>query len=117
MYNGGATNQQGNQMVKRYHPPVVNDEAPRPEYVEMSEATHGRYVEHDDYEMLRENQALLRDNARRMMKAVKNSCLDIVTAKLVNTANPEVRKALEELEAEMKEISVDFSIFQPRQEF
>lgn len=104
-------------MVKRYHPPVVNDEAPRPEYVEMNEALHGGFVEHEDYEMLRENQALLRDNARRMMKAVKNSCLDILTAKLVKETDPEVKRALLELEEEMKEICVDFSIFMPRQEF
>ncbi len=104
-------------MVKRFHPPVVNEEAPRPEYVEMSEHTHGRFVEHEDYAMLQANQVQLRDQARRMMTAVKNSCVDIVTARLVAADDPNVVKALQELEKELMEMEVDFALFKPRNEF
>lgn len=104
-------------MVKRFNPPQINDEAPRPEYVEMHEALYGGYVEYEDYAMLKDNQAILRDLSRRMMKSVKNACLDMLTAQLVNTTDPAVKKALEELEAEMKDMNVDFSILAPRDEF
>lgn len=103
-------------MVKRYHPPVVNDEAERPEYVEMHEHTHGRFVEYDDYSMLQANQVQLRDHARRMMTAVKNSCVDIVTARLLEANDPNVVIALQALEKELMEMEVDFALFKPRNE-
>lgn len=104
------------QMVKRFHPPVVNDEAERPDYVEMHEHTYGGFVEYDDYAMLQENQVQLRQNARRMMTAVKNSCVDIVTARLVEASDPNVVNALKALEKELMEMEVDFALFKPRTE-
>ena len=103
-------------MVKRYHPPVVNDEAERPEYMEMVEHSYGRFVEAEDYEMLKDNQSTLREMARRMMASIKNSCVDEVTTRLVDADDPKVVAALQELEKVLMEMNVDFSILSPRTE-
>lgn len=102
--------------VDRFHPPVVNDEAPHPEYVDMHEHRFGGFVRHEDYECLQSNQALLRDHAQRMMVAVRNSCADVVIAKMVEADNPQVAEAFKALEEELRNMKVEFALLAPREE-
>jgi hypothetical protein len=105
------------QMINRYHPPVVNDESERPDYVSMIEHIRGDFVEYEDYACLQQNQRILRDVASRLMVAVKNACVDEVTTRLVNADDPKVIDALQELEKVLMNMNVDFSVLAPRDEF
>lgn len=101
-------------MVDRFNPPVVNDEAETPDYMQMSQAVHGGFVLYSEYEEKSQEIELLRANARRMMEAVKNSCADIVEQKKEEPGEDGVLDTLESLERAIRAIDVDFELFKPR---
>jgi hypothetical protein len=102
--------------VQRFNPPAVNDERQHRSYAVMNECSGGDFVSFDDYACLQDNQRTLRATSRLTMLLIKKSCADVIAAHMANSEDPQVAKALKTLEEDIRNMKVDYSVFQPREE-